>query len=204
MSEQAVTAAAPEPALTPELLGQILASYLKVFPHETEELQQLVAQIADKDSQLFTRSNMRGHVCCSALVLNEAQDKVLFIHHKAMNFWMQPGGHYENDPSLLDGALREVQEETGLSNLQLHPWHLVRAVPFDIHTHPIAARPEKNEGEHFHHDHIFLLIGKEADLMLQVEEIEAAKWIPLAELAGYPGLRLRDRFIPKLKMIGLL
>ncbi len=192
-------------SLTTPLLGEILTSYLKVFPHEKDELLLLAEQIKDNDDQLFNRKNMRGHVCASALVLNEAQDKVLFIHHKAMNFWMQPGGHFDaTDPSLLDAAEREVREETGLTQLQLHPWHLVRAVPFDIHTHPIAARPEKDEGEHFHHDHIFLLISKDNDTSLQAEEIEDARWIPLTELHTYPGLRLRDRFLPKLKMLNLI
>lgn len=192
-------------SLTTPLLGEILTSYLKVFPHEKDELLLLAEQIKDNDDQLFNRKNMRGHVCASALVLNEAQDKVLFIHHKAMNFWMQPGGHFDaTDPSLLDAAEREVREETGLTQLQLHPWHLVRAVPFDIHTHPIAARPEKDEGEHFHHDYIFLLISKGNDTSLQAEEIEDARWIPLTELHTYPGLRLRDRFLPKLKMLDLI
>lgn len=191
-------------SLTTPLLGEVLASYLKVFPHEREELQLLSSQIADGDEQLFTRSNMRGHICASALVLNEAQDKILFIHHKAMDFWMQPGGHFEADTSLLDAAEREVREETGLNQLQLHPWHLVRAVPIDIHTHEIAPRPEKNEGAHFHHDHVFLLVSKDSETSLQAEEISGARWIPLQELHTYPGLRLRDRFLPKLKMIGLV
>lgn len=192
-------------SLTPALLGEVLTSYLKVFPHEKEELTLLASQIADNDEGLTSRKNMRGHVCCSGLVLNEAQDKILFIHHKAMDFWMQPGGHFDaTDTSLLDAAEREVREETGLTGLQLHPWHLVRAVPFDIHTHAIGARPEKNEGDHFHHDHVFLLIAKDSATTLQAEEINDARWIPLKELSNYPGLRLRDRFLPKLRMVDLI
>lgn len=192
-------------SLTLAELGDTLARYLAVFPEERKELRLLARQIAEGDEAIFTRKDMTGHVCASGLVLNPAQNSILFIHHKAMNFWMQPGGHFdETDASLLSAAQREVQEETGLTDMRLHDWHTANPVPIDIHTHPIAARPEKNEGDHFHHDHVFLLVAGSENITMQVEEIEGARWIPLAELHTYPGLRLRDRFLPKLRGLGLL
>lgn len=190
--------------LTPADLGRTLSDYLGIFPAERDELALLASQIADNDEQLFTRKNMRGHVCASGLVLNNAQDRILFIHHRAMDFWMQPGGHFENDPDLVSAAQREVTEETGLAAIQLHDWHAQHPVPIDIHTHSIAARPEKNEGDHFHHDHVYLFVASDDTVTLQIEEVGGARWIPLAELHTYPGLRLRDRFLPKLQMLGLL
>lgn len=178
--------------------------YLSTFPTERAELTRLLEQVADGDEGLFTRKNMRGHLTASALVLNAAQTHVFFIHHKASDFWMQPGGHYEGEPSLWDNAQREVAEETGLIAITLHPWHSTHDHPFDLHTHAISARPEKNEGDHFHHDFLYLAQSTMESATLQAEEITGGRWMALHELHTLPGLRLRDRFLPKLKAINLL
>jgi 8-oxo-dGTP pyrophosphatase MutT (NUDIX family) len=191
-------------SLTLEDVAAQLSAYLGHFPQERAELALLTDQLAEQDSGLLTRKHMRGHLTASALVLNAALTHTLFIHHKASNFWMQPGGHYEDEESLWSTARREVEEETGIRNIRLHPWHAQHDHPFDIHTHPIAARPAKGEGNHFHHDHLYLAIADSDTLALQAEEIGNARWIPLDELHELPGGRLADRFVPKLKALGLI
>lgn len=184
-------------------LAAQLERYLTVFPEEVSALSALRAQLTEQDPGLTSRKHMRGHLTASAIVLNAAQTHTLFIHHKASDFWMQPGGHYEDEASLWETAQREVAEETGISRIRLHPWHETHPHPFDIHTHSIAARPDKQEGDHFHHDFLYLVIADTDKTELQASEIEGARWIPLEALAPLPGLRLRDRFIPKLKALGL-
>ena len=187
-----------------EDLSTQLSRYLGFFPQERDELALLTTQLAERDSGLLTRKHMRGHLTASALVLNPALTHTLFIHHKASNFWMQPGGHYEDEESLWSTAQREVAEETGVGNIHLHPWHRQHDHPFDIHTHPIAARPAKGEDTHFHHDHLYLAIADSDTLALQAEEIEGARWLPLNDLHQLPGDRLADRFLPKLQGLGLI
>jgi 8-oxo-dGTP pyrophosphatase MutT (NUDIX family) len=41
-------------------------------------------------------------------------DKVLLIHHRALNKWLPLGGHIELDEEPETAALREVREESGL------------------------------------------------------------------------------------------
>lgn len=187
-----------------EDLSAQLSRYLGCFPQERDELALLATQLAERDSGLLTRKHMRGHLTASALVLNAALTHTLFIHHKASNFWMQPGGHYEDEESLWSTAQREVAEETGVGNIRLHPWHRQHDHPFDIHTHPIAARPAKGEDTHFHHDHLYLAVADSDTLALQAEEIEGARWIPLSEIHYLSGDRITDRFVPKLKELGLM
>ncbi len=183
------------------VISKSLRAYLEIYPQEAAELTLLTAQLQDHDNGLVSRKHMRGHLCASGLVFNAAQDHVLFIHQQASDFWMQPGGHYENEKTLWDTACREVREETGLSDLRPHPWHKSNLIPFDIHTHPIAARPEKNEGEHFHHDFCYAMIATQTETTPQAGEIKGTRWIALSNLPDYPGLRLRDRFLPKIKLI---
>lgn len=163
--------------------------YLLAFPGEQAHVRQLRGQLEDDLADVFHRSNMRGHITTSALVIDPIADKVLVIHHGAYDRWLQPGGHQEGDGPLAASAAREAEEETGVSAI-LSQWHGGGDVPFDIDTHPIAANPKKGEGDHFHHDFIYLFSAdSKSSLKPQLSEVKAAKWISREEFAALPGAR---------------
>jgi len=167
-----------------------LSRYLEKFPEEAPALAALRGQLLADIGDVFSRTNMRGHVTTSALVVDDVQQKVLLIHHKAYDRWLQPGGYYEEGSasqpdSLWLSAAREVAEETGLLEVCLHSWSTALQVPIDIDTHPIAANPKKGEGEHCHHDFLYLATADSSQpLTAQLEEVKGAKWVPLADLAS--------------------
>ncbi|MFP4199324.1 MAG: hypothetical protein ACLFSO_07010 [Halanaerobium sp.] len=41
------------------------------------------------------RTNPKGHLTASAWILNYQADKVLIHHHRALDKWIQLGGHLE-------------------------------------------------------------------------------------------------------------
>ena len=70
----------------------------------------------------FDRRIGEGHLTGSAFVLTADGTRVLLLHHRKLDRWLQPGGHA--DPGERSGeavALREVREETGLARFHLHP-----------------------------------------------------------------------------------
>lgn len=180
------------------MLTSTIAAYFSTFPEETARLEKLALQ-TKVDQNLFNRSNFAGHVTASALVFNSDMSAVLLILHKGLNRWLQPGGHVENDATLLDAALREVREETGLVHVQPHVWHEQNGgIPFDIDTHDIPARPEKGEPHHVHHDCLFLAIaGGDIAITLQAEEVSGAQWQSLDSLTTDPRLMRVYRHIQK-------
>lgn len=162
---------------------QQLADYLCRHPQEQAPLATLSQQLDDARDDIFSRANMRGHITTSGLVVDRARLQVLVIFHRTLARWLQPGGHYQAPSSLVESAAREVTEETGVrpcASLGL----------LDIETHAIAAHAGKREGAHVHHDFVYLF---EADgcapLAPQLDEVSAARWVPLATFAALPSSR---------------
>lgn len=54
------------------------------------------------------------HVCASVILIEPEDKKILLVHHKKLNKWVQPGGHIEEHEDPEQAAIREVKEETGL------------------------------------------------------------------------------------------
>ena len=123
----------------------------------------------------FHRDHLPGHITGSAWILNKAKTHMLLVHHVKLNRWLQPGGHADGEENVLSVALREVNEETGLTNFK----ELVPGI-FDIDIHTIPARADFPE--HLHYDVRFALVANEEYGELQVsEESHAVKWITLED-----------------------
>src|SRR5207237_3914058 len=94
------------------------------------------------------RSQLEGHLTGSAFVLDASFERVLLLHHRRLDRWLQPGGHGEGETDIRMVALREVEEETNLHKALLQPFPDSRIL--DVDAHRIPARP--GEPEHLHLD----------------------------------------------------
>jgi 8-oxo-dGTP pyrophosphatase MutT (NUDIX family) len=165
------------------LLAHALDRYTAEVADETDDVALLRERLAAGDA-LDRRTTYPGHVTTSAIVVDPGPGSVLLVHHRALGLWLQPGGHWEPAASLAASAEREAREETGLTDLKLHPWHPDLALPIDIDIHPIPANPRRGEPGHFHFDVRFAFTAS-ADAVLkgQEAEVRAVAWRPLSELA---------------------
>ncbi len=180
-----------------DLKAQV-TTYLMNYPADLTETMPLLKQL-EANEDLTSRKNMNGHIVASVALLNPAQTHVLVVDHKTYNFPVFPGGHQEPGETPYETALREVAEEVGITNAVImgdEPYLL------QIDTHAIPARPEKDEGKHWHHDFVFLLTVKDLPTINeQEEEIENARWVAVEDLAGeHDHLKIAgDRIMKHLK-----
>ena len=62
------------------------------------------------------------HLTASVLIFSQDHSQVLLTLHKIALRWLQTGGHTEpTDDALVDAALREGREESGIHDLSIDP-----------------------------------------------------------------------------------
>ncbi len=173
--------------MTPETFSAALATavsrYLSEVAAPGEHLSLLRWQM-EQGHALDQRTTFPGHVTTSAIVLSPDHRQTLLIDHVTIGRWLQPGGHYEPAEFFHLSAMREAVEETGVQNATLHPWHKGGDLPFVIDSHDVPGKPSRNEPPHIHHDLQYLFIADPAlPLVAQLEEVHAARWAPIDQLA---------------------
>lgn len=162
----------------------IVTNYLEVFPDETEKLQELQNRLT-LDEKFNHRKSFSGHGTGAAIVFSPDKTEILLIHHKFLDRWLQPGGHWDpEDPDPWTVAEREAIEETGVRIARIVPLIPEKPeVPIDIGSHFIPANPKKDEPAHFHHDFRYVFIASDKELAHQEKEVFACRWIPLNDTA---------------------
>lgn len=185
-------------------LQAIVEAYLQLFPDEVGRLELLEAQLKDHEA-LDDRTNFRGHITGSAIVLSPDRKKVLLIHHRRFERWQQPGGHWEHDEDSdpLTAASREAVEETAVVVAKQLPALMKQPlVPLDIDTHFIPEKPKyKPEPEHYHHDFRYVFVASSEKLQHQEAEVDGAAWFGLdareADIIRRPIEKLRAQGFTK-------
>lgn len=150
--------------------------------HDTIRLDDLVRV---KGVKAFTRDPYPGHVTASGIVVSPDRRQVLLMHHRKLDRWLQPGGHCDGETDTVMTARREVEEETGLTEIKL-----VSDRIFDVDIHTIPARKDDFEHEHFDVRYLF-----ELDPEIHVpgnSESKAITWVSMENLHDLVDARLAD------------
>ena len=102
----------------------------------------------------------------------------MLTHHRKLQRWLQLGGHVDGEPLIERAALREAQEESGISEFEFAMRNDLPLV-IDVDVHEIPAHG--NEAQHHHHDIRFLLIARSDELKISSESLDL-RWFARSEL----------------------
>ena len=149
-------------------LKRLLLAYK---PHYNEEklTKNKMLEFLDLYENCFERECVPGHFTASAWLLSHDLKYVLLTHHAKLDKWLQLGGHCDGDPNLLEVALKEAKEESGLSHIEV-----LSSDIFDIDVHLIPAY--KQELAHLHYDVRFLLRASNTTLFVKNSESKELRW----------------------------
>jgi 8-oxo-dGTP pyrophosphatase MutT (NUDIX family) len=157
-------------------LSEAFARYAARFPDEPD--MDRFNEWLRNEPRPFHRETQAGHFTGSAWLVSADGARVLLMHHRKLQRWLQLGGHADGDADLRNVALREAGEESGLTDLQVLP------DIFDVDLHLIPAR--RDEPEHWHYDVRYVVVASGSEAFTVNEESLALAWRPIADLAADP------------------
>lgn len=160
------------------LREEILAFGPGCEQEETEK--RLMLAYLERFSDLLTRENEMAHFTASCWIVNPARDKVLLAYHNLYHSWAWLGGHADGDGDLRRVALREAQEESGLTQARILGEGIFSLEILGVDGH---VRRGRYVGTHLHLNVTYLL---EADDRLPIrakpDENSAVRWMPVGEV----------------------
>jgi len=143
---------------------------------ETEKVMLLrIIEFIKTNPDCFNRELLKGHITGSSWIVDIRNGKTLLAHHAKLNKWLQLGGHADGDTNILNVALKEAKEESGLKKIAP-----VAGRIFDVDVHKI---PEyKGVQEHYHYDVRFLLEADSEEELVVSNESNDLAWIDMVSL----------------------
>jgi len=147
---------------------------------------------ADKDvflecmknyQNLLTRETLIAHFTSSAWIVNKNRTKTLMVHHNLYRSWSWTGGHADDNADLLEVAIREAKEETGLQAVIPITKEIFALDVLPVWSH---MRNRIFVPSHLHLNLAYLLEADEEEpLTVLPTENSDVKWVHLDEVNQY-------------------
>ena len=165
-----------------EKLIEELERYTPFNEQEDMDRGLIISELKNNDS-VYTRKSLNGHMTASAWIVNGKRDKVLMAFHNIYNSWAWTGGHADGDEELLNVAVKEAIEETGIEHIKA-----LNKDIFSVEIIPVSGHEKRAHyvSSHLHYNVTYLLEASEDDeLSIKEDENSKVGWIPIAELSDY-------------------
>lgn len=149
----------------------------KTFNEQEEADKALMLKYIDTFDDVLTRENQMCHFTASGWIVNKERTKVLMIYHNIYNSWAWVGGHADGDADLDYVALKEIREETGLTNVKIISDGIYSIQILTVDSH---IKRGKFVPSHVHLDCCYLVEADDTEpLRMKEDENSGVKWIDI-------------------------
>lgn len=102
-------------------LRQLVEAYVPYNEQEERDRELILEQI-DSGRDILTRNNKNAHITVSGWVVSPDRKKVLMAYHNIYRSWAWLGGHADGDEDVRRVIKKEIQEESGLTEVKFLSW----------------------------------------------------------------------------------
>lgn len=159
---------------------ELIENFIPLDNREATDKKMFLELINLLNDDILKRSTSFAHITSSAIVLNEDLDKVLMVYHNIYDSWSWIGGHADGCGSLYKVALKELEEETGVTNVTP-----IKKDIISIEVLPVKSHTKNGEivSPHLHLNTTFAFIAQEKEpLRVKEDENSGVIWIKISEL----------------------
>lgn len=150
---------------------------------EQEEMdKEFMLKYIDTFEDVLTRDNIIGHFTSSSFIVNKERTKCLMIYHNIYKAWSWTGGHADGDEDLLHVAVKEAEEETGVSKDKIK---VLSEIPATIEVLTVDGHVKRGKyvSSHLHINVAYLLeIDESEEIRIKPDENSGIKWIEIDKL----------------------
>jgi ADP-ribose pyrophosphatase YjhB (NUDIX family) len=155
-----------------ELIRQ-LAAYTPYNEQEARDRETILHMLETRED-IFLRENLLAHMTSSAWVQDFEHRHILMAYHNIYQSWAWLGGHADGNEDLLQVAIKEVKEESGIRNVRPVTDHI-----FSIEVLTVDGHEKKGiyVPSHLHLNITYLLeADREESVQVKADENSAVGW----------------------------
>ena len=163
-----------------ESLKKDIEKYIP-FNEQEERDRELILEIIESEKDVLTRENKKCHFTVSAWIVSPDRKKVLMCYHNIYNSWAWLGGHTDGDSDLKNVILKEVREESGITDIKFLSEDIFSLEVLTVDGH---IKRGKYVSSHLHLNLTFLLEADiTAKLSIKPDENSGLDWIDVEDIS---------------------
>ncbi|MGL5312590.1 MAG: NUDIX hydrolase [Peptostreptococcaceae bacterium] len=156
-----------------------IKNYVPINEQEEKD-KEIIIDFINKNENVLTRENEVAHITSSGFIVNKNRDKVLMIHHNIYNSWGWTGGHADGDSDLLEVAIKEAKEETGVKNVKPVTDDICCIDILTVNSH---IKKGKYVASHLHLSVAYVLEADESDdISIKEDENSGVAWVDIEKV----------------------